>query len=70
MPACAGYPEQLVQMPDAPAVLHTLGDASLLDRCGADGAVAVVGSRQASDYGAPDGARAGTETWRLPACRS
>jgi DNA processing protein len=45
------YPVQLAQMPDAPAVLHTLGDASLLDRCGEDGAVAVVGSRQASDYG-------------------
>lgn len=45
------YPAELVQMPDSPAVLHTLGDASLLDRCGADGAVAVVGSRQASDYG-------------------
>ena len=46
-----GYPAQLAQMADAPAVLHTLGDASLLDRCGVDGAVAVVGSRQASDYG-------------------
>jgi DNA processing protein len=46
-----GYPEQLAQMSDAPAVLHTRGDSALLDRCGADGAVAVVGSRQASDYG-------------------
>lgn len=47
----SGYPQQLAQMSDAPAVLHTLGDPALLDRCGVDGAVAVVGSRQASGYG-------------------
>ena len=46
-----GYPEQLAQVTDAPAVLHTLGDGTLLDRCGAHGAVAVVGSRKASKYG-------------------
>jgi DNA processing protein len=47
----SGYPQQLAQMSDAPAVLHTLGAPALLDRCGLDGAVAVVGSRQASGYG-------------------
>jgi DNA processing protein len=48
----ARYPGPLAQMADAPAVLHWIGDVALLDRAVADGAVAIVGSRRASTYGA------------------
>ena len=47
----ASYPSVLAQAADAPAALHLLGDAALLQRAAADGAVAVVGSRRASTYG-------------------
>jgi DNA processing protein len=42
------YPEQLRDLPDPPAVIHVAGDAAAL---AADGAVAVVGARRATDYG-------------------
>jgi DNA processing protein len=41
------YPEDLRALPDPPAVLHTLGDAGLLD----GGGVAVVGARAPTPYG-------------------
>ena len=44
----AAYPAQLFDLPDPPAVLHTLGDAPLL---GTADAVSIVGSRRATDYG-------------------
>jgi DNA processing protein len=49
----AGYPESLLQTPDAPAVLHLAGDPSRLSAL-ADGespAVAIVGSRRAGRDG-------------------
>jgi DNA processing protein len=45
------YPALLAQMPDAPAVLHMIGDPGLLERAAGEGAVAIVGSRAASLYG-------------------
>ncbi len=41
------YPPGLRELPDPPAVLHWLGDASLLDGSG----VALVGARNATPYG-------------------
>ena len=43
-----GYPALLREIPDAPPVLFALGDLALLDRP----AVAIVGSRDHTDYGA------------------
>lgn len=43
----AVYPDALREIPDPPALLYTLGDASLLARS----SVAVVGTRRASPYG-------------------
>jgi DNA processing protein len=48
LPADAGYPELLRNIPDPPPVLFALGDLSLLHRPSA----AVVGSRDHSNYGA------------------
>jgi DNA processing protein len=45
----AGYPELLRDLPDPPAVLHVLGDPAALR---APDAVAIVGARRASGYGA------------------
>jgi DNA processing protein len=46
----AAYPQALANAADAPAALHLIGDAGLLERT-AHGAVAIVGSRRASPYG-------------------
>jgi DNA processing protein len=45
-----GYPPALQDAADAPAALHLIGDAGLLARTAA-GAVAIVGSRKATEYG-------------------
>ncbi len=47
-PPDADFPDVLREIPDAPALLFAAGDLSLLDR----GAVAIVGSRDHSSYGA------------------
>jgi DNA processing protein len=50
-----GYPSQLLDLEDAPAVLHVAGDAGALSRIaredGTADAIAVVGARQATPYG-------------------
>jgi len=48
LPGDADYPEVLRHIPDAPTVLFAAGDLTLLPRP----AVAIVGSRDHSDYGA------------------
>ncbi len=48
LPGDAPYPEVLRHIPDSPTVLFAAGDLSLLSRP----AVAIVGSRDHSDYGA------------------
>ena len=48
LPADPEFPDRLRQIPDAPALLFALGDLSLLQRP----AVAIVGSRDHTDYGA------------------
>jgi DNA processing protein len=45
----SGYPELLRDLPDPPAVLHVLGDPAAVR---APDAVAIVGARRASGYGA------------------
>jgi DNA processing protein len=45
----AAYPPRLLDLPDPPAVLHVLGEAAVLQE---GAAVAVVGARRASTYGA------------------
>ena len=51
----AGYPAPLLDLDDAPAMLHVAGDASALGPLRGDDrdvpAVAVVGARRATDYG-------------------
>ncbi len=46
----AGYPVQLKELPDAPAVLFMTGSGDLAQAAGAEPAVAIVGARRASDY--------------------
>src|SRR4029453_7736932 len=48
VPSDSGYPPLLRNIPDPPPVLFALGNASLLSRP----AIAVVGSRAPSSYGA------------------
>jgi DNA processing protein len=45
------YPGGLDELPDAPAVLHVLGDVSRLGWLADGDAVAIVGARRASPYG-------------------
>lgn len=46
-PTCPDFPSALLDIPDCPAVLYCRGDVSLLKRQ----AVAIVGSRHATEYG-------------------
>lgn len=57
VPAAPGYPASLRSIPDPPAVLFVRGDAGLLARR----AVAIVGSRRHTRYGAEVAARLAAE---------
>lgn len=49
-PADAAYPRLLREIPDPPAVLYYRGNAALLDSEGQTSAVAIVGTRDPSEY--------------------
>ncbi|MCY7321077.1 MAG: DNA-processing protein DprA [Phormidesmis sp. CAN_BIN36] len=50
-PAEAGYPRLLREIPDPPPVLYYRGDSKLVKDLGTLPAVAIVGTREPSDYG-------------------
>lgn len=47
----ASYPDRLHDLPDAPAVVHVLGDPARLERFAGGDMVAIVGARRATPYG-------------------
>jgi DNA processing protein len=53
------YPEQLLGLPDAPAVLHVHGDPLRFEQLVAAESVAVVGARRATPYGLAQARRIG-----------
>ncbi len=56
-----GYPDRLAGIPDPPAVLYVKGDATALQ---GDRAVAIVGTREPTDFGAKVARRCGASTAR------
>lgn len=53
------YPDRLRELPDAPAVLHVLGDVDRFARLAGSEWVAIVGARRATPYGLAQARRLG-----------